>query len=186
MGARDQRNIEQGGRHMIWMVLYFFGPRKARSILLRGGVLASEVVVPERGQTLLLNIATEQRVRGTGIFTAMLADALASGWLRCAPGDQYVLDVLLSNDRARHLYERLGFVAQPRQHPPSADLPADLVSVRMAWSAQGIAALRAQAGLVREAVQAKSLQDMTTQTRSCDAPLFTGLEPGLGGCHSLT
>jgi ribosomal protein S18 acetylase RimI-like enzyme len=145
MAARDYRDIERGSLHMNWMVLYFFGLRKTRGILTRGGVLGSELPAPERGQTLLVNIATEPAVRGMGIFTAMLTDALVSGWLRSAPDDRYVLDVLLSNDRTRRLYERLGFVAQPRQFPPPAGLPAELISMRMAWSAQGMAALRAQA-----------------------------------------
>ncbi|MDR2990837.1 MAG: GNAT family N-acetyltransferase [Burkholderiaceae bacterium] len=150
MGVRDHRDITRGIFHMNWMVPYFFGPFKAPGILSRGAVLGSAVPPPERGQTLLTNIATDERVRGTGAFTALLTHALVSGWLRCAPDDQYLLDVLLNN-RARHLYERLGFVAQPQQHPPSARLPADLVAVRMVWSAQGIAALRTQARPVQEA-----------------------------------
>jgi GNAT superfamily N-acetyltransferase len=150
MAVRDYRDIQQGNLHMLWMVLYFFGPFKARGILSRGGVLESGAPSPKPGQTLLTNIATEERARGTGIFTAMLTHALAGGWLRCAPDNQYILDVLLSNTRARHLYERLGFVAQPSQCPPPPGLPAELVSVRMAWSDQGMAALRAQAQSVQQ------------------------------------
>ncbi|MDR0458425.1 MAG: GNAT family N-acetyltransferase [Burkholderiaceae bacterium] len=145
MSAHGHRDTRLDDPYLAWIALRFFGPRQTPGILRRGAILGGELPAPERGQVLLANFATDTRMRGAGIFTALLAHALTSGWLRCAPGGQYVLDVRLDNIRARHLYERLGFVAQPRRRPPSARLPAGLISTRMVWSGQGMVALRAQA-----------------------------------------
>jgi len=142
MAAHDHRDTRLDAPVLVWLLLRFFGPLKTPGILRRGLILDSEMPPPQRGQTLLTDIATDARVRGQGVFTAMLADALASGWLRCAAGGQYLLDVLRSNARARRVYERLGFVPQPRRRPPAARLPAELIALRMAWSAEGQTALR--------------------------------------------
>ena len=155
MAAHDHRDTLFDDPHLAWTVLRFFGPLQTPGILGRGLILSSELPAPKRGQTLLTNIATDARVRGMGIFPAMLAHALTSGWLHCAPGGQYLLDVVQDNTRARHVYERLGFVAQPRRRPPSARLPAALISQRMVWSAQGMAALREQGATM----QTEALQD---------------------------
>jgi ribosomal protein S18 acetylase RimI-like enzyme len=147
MGAHHHQDTRLDDLHESWLALRFFGPLKAPALLRRGLALEHELPAPQRGQTLLASFATAERVRGTGIFTSMLTHALTSGWLRHMPDSpsnhQYVLDVLLTNTRARHLYERLGFTAQQHQRPPSPRLPAELTAMRMAWSAEGMAALRA-------------------------------------------
>jgi ribosomal protein S18 acetylase RimI-like enzyme len=149
MAAHHYRDARFDDLHEVGMMLRLFGLRQAPAILRRGAILACELPAPKRGQTLLTSIATDEQARGTGIFTRMLAHALTSGWLRSTPGNQYLLDVLLTNTHARRLYERLGFAAQPRQAPPHPRLPAELVATRMAWSGQGIAALREQAEAIR-------------------------------------
>jgi ribosomal protein S18 acetylase RimI-like enzyme len=47
---------------------------------------------------------------------------------------QLVLDVLVSNKRAYHLYRQLGFVELPRKRPVSPRLPRELESVRMQFN----------------------------------------------------
>jgi ribosomal protein S18 acetylase RimI-like enzyme len=141
IAAHEYGHTTADDLHLTWMLLRFFGPLKTPGMLVRGSVIETELPPPNRGQTLLTNLATDPRMRGQGICTAMLAHALASGWL-LRDGGQCLLDVRLDNPDARRLYERLGFIAQPRPHPPSVRLPSELVSMRMVWSAQGMAALR--------------------------------------------
>jgi GNAT superfamily N-acetyltransferase len=144
MGAHHHGQTRFYDLHSIWMVQRFFGPRKTMPIVSRGAILQREMVMPKSGETVFSGFATDERMRGTGVLTAMLADALATGWLPWFPNHQYLLDVRLNNSGARRLYERLGFVAQPRTRPPHPRLPVELTSMRMAWSAQGMTALRAQ------------------------------------------
>jgi ribosomal protein S18 acetylase RimI-like enzyme len=127
--------------HLIWMLLRFFGLFKTVKILLRGLVLQNEQPAPQRGQILIKSYSIDKRVQGSNVGRMMFMHAVSSGWLRFPPNTQYLLNVRQDN-RARHLYERLGFVTQPRQRPPSARLPAELVSVRMVWSEQGVQSAR--------------------------------------------
>jgi ribosomal protein S18 acetylase RimI-like enzyme len=150
IAAHHHPDVRLDDLHVVWLGLRFFGLGKTIPMLPRGMIIEREMLPPKRGQILLGNFATEQRVRGTGIFTAMLTDALTSGWLRWTSDNQYLLDVRLDNTRARHLYERLGFAAQPRQRPPHPRLPTELTAMRMIWSAQGMAALRAQTTSTRK------------------------------------
>jgi ribosomal protein S18 acetylase RimI-like enzyme len=84
-------------------------------MLLRGLVLESELPAPKRTQTLIAHCATNESVRGTGVFSALFEDALRAGVPGIAPGREITLDVLISNPRARDLYRRLGFVELPRR-----------------------------------------------------------------------
>jgi ribosomal protein S18 acetylase RimI-like enzyme len=62
---------------------------------------------PNRGQLLIRYLAVSPDMRGKGVGTALLTDAIGrardGGLQRC------VLDVAVTNPRAQLLYERLGF-----------------------------------------------------------------------------
>jgi hypothetical protein len=138
MSVYDYRNTRFDNLHLIRILLRFFGLLKTFKILQHGMLIEREQPPPQRGQVLLRSYSIDKHAQGSSIGRMMFARAIISGWLRLTPGDQYLLNVRQDN-RVRHLYERIGFVAQPRQHPPPARLPAELVSVRMVWSSQGMA-----------------------------------------------
>jgi GNAT superfamily N-acetyltransferase len=131
MAAHDGRAILLDDPHVAWMLLRFFGGRRTVSMLLRGLVLESELPAPKRTQTLIAHCATNESVRGTGVFSALFENASRAGVPGIAPGREIRLDVLISNTRARDLYRRLGFVELPRRHVLSRKLPSELESVRM-------------------------------------------------------
>ncbi|TAM05842.1 MAG: GNAT family N-acetyltransferase [Paraburkholderia sp.] len=134
MAAHDGRAIAFDDPHVAWMLLRFFGLTRTIGMLLRGLVLESELPAPKRRQILIAHCATHERVRGTGVFSALFDDALLQGVFAVdAKHDrsEVVLDVLDSNPRARALYERLGFVAIERSRVRSVKLPAALASTRM-------------------------------------------------------
>ncbi|EIF69397.1 acetyltransferase protein [Burkholderia pseudomallei 1258a] len=131
LAAHDGRATTFDDLHVAWMLLRFFGVARTIRMLLRGLVLESELPAPKRSQTLIAHCSTEARVRGCGAFSALFDDAMRAGLLGVEPGREVVLDVLASNERARALYERLGFAATPRARPRSARLPGELASVRM-------------------------------------------------------
>ncbi|MBC8739253.1 N-acetyltransferase [Paraburkholderia sp. UCT31] len=142
LALHDGRNTWFDDPHVALMLLLFFGLRRTVRMLLRGLVLESELPAPKSSQTLIAHCATHQRLRGTGVFSALFADAMRARELmnsqtRAAHGEhdrqQLVLDVLVSNKRAYALYRRLGFVELPRRAPLSARLPRELKSVRMEW-----------------------------------------------------
>ncbi|MDR2990424.1 MAG: N-acetyltransferase [Burkholderiaceae bacterium] len=133
----DYRDVRLDGLRLIWALLRFFGLLKTLKILSRGTILEHEQPPPKRGQVLIRSYSVDKRAQASNVPRMLFGHAIASGWLRFAPDRQYLLNVRQDN-RARHLYERLGFVVQPRQHPPSARLPAELESVCMVWSERGI------------------------------------------------
>ncbi|MDR2990425.1 MAG: GNAT family N-acetyltransferase [Burkholderiaceae bacterium] len=141
MSVHDHSDALLDVLHLIWMLLRFFGLFKTVKILSHGLVLLDEQPAPLRGQILIKSYSINKRVQGSNIGRMMCMHAIFNGWMRFPPNTQYLLNVRLDN-RARHLYERLGFVAQPRRHPPSARLPAELVSVRMIWTEQGAQSAR--------------------------------------------
>jgi GNAT superfamily N-acetyltransferase len=136
MAAHDGRSILLDDPHVAFMLLRFFGLRRTVSMLLRGLVVEGELPAPKRAQTLLAHCATQESVRGTGVFSALFADALRSGEPATGADREIVLDVLISNTRARDLYRRLGFVELPRRRERSQRLPSELESVRMRFSAE--------------------------------------------------
>ena len=101
---------------------------------MRGLILETEIPAPKRSQILVAHCATDERQRGTGIFSALFRDALDTGALPADGSRDVVLDVLTRNVRARALYERLGFTALPRPRARSRRLLAELDSVRMGLS----------------------------------------------------
>ncbi|RQS67974.1 GNAT family N-acetyltransferase [Burkholderia sp. Bp8963] len=129
--------IQDGSRtllddvHVVWALLRFFGLGGTLGRLLRGVVLETELPAPKRAQILVAHCATGDAHRGRGIFSALLDDALRAGVLPSDGSRAVVLDVLVSNVRAKALYERLGFVALARSRKPSRWLPAGLESIRM-------------------------------------------------------
>jgi GNAT superfamily N-acetyltransferase len=143
MAVHDSRGARFDNLHLILNLLRFFGLLKTFRMLARGIVLEHEQPPPQRGQVLIKSYSVDRRVQGSSVGRLIFGHAIASGWLRFAPDRQYLLNVRLDN-RARLFYQRLGFVAQPRRHPPSARLPAELVSVRMVWSDKGIASVCAR------------------------------------------
>ena len=122
--------------HVVWALARFFGVRRTIGQLLRGLVLETELPAPKRSQILVAHCATDERLRGTGVFSALFRDALDTGALPADGSRDIVLDVLTRNVRARTLYERLGFTALPRPRARSRRLPAALDSIRMRFSRQ--------------------------------------------------
>ncbi|WP_233854929.1 GNAT family N-acetyltransferase [Paraburkholderia sp. HD33-4] len=142
LALHDGRHTWFDDPHVALMLVLFFGLRRTVRMLLRGLVLESELPAPKSTQTLIAHCATHERLRGTGVFSTLFADAmrvceLMSPRTRAGRGEpdrhQLVLDVLVSNKRAYALYRRLGFVELPRRAPVSARLPRELESVRMEW-----------------------------------------------------
>jgi ribosomal protein S18 acetylase RimI-like enzyme len=131
MAVHDGRSILLDDPHVALMLLRFFGVWRTLGMLLRGLVLEGELPAPKRAQTLLAHCATLENARGAGVFSALFEDALRAGAAGIEQNRQVVLDVLMSNTRARDLYRRLGFVELPRRRERSPRLPHDLTSVRM-------------------------------------------------------
>lgn len=131
LATHDGRNIWFDDPHVALMLLAFFGVRRTVGMLLRGLVLESELPAPKSLQTLIAHCATDEQMRGTGVFSALFSHALRTGLMHHEPDRQIVLDVLVSNQRAYDLYQRLGFVELPRRAPISRRLPHELESVRM-------------------------------------------------------
>ncbi|MGF6788699.1 GNAT family N-acetyltransferase [Paraburkholderia sp. 35.1] len=142
LALHDGRHTWFDDPHVALMLLLFFGLRRTVRMLLRGLVLESELPAPKSSQRLIAHCATHERLRGTGVFSTLFANAMRAGELmnlqaRAGRGErdrqQLVLDVLISNKRAYALYRRLGFVELPRRAPVSPRLPRELESVRMEW-----------------------------------------------------
>jgi ribosomal protein S18 acetylase RimI-like enzyme len=131
MALQDGRRTTFDDVHVVWALLRFFGPRRLVHKLLRGLVLETELPAPKRTQILIAHCATDERYRGCGVFSALFDDALRSGALPSDGSRDVVLDVLTRNERARALYQRLGFTALARPRPRSRRLPAGLDSIRM-------------------------------------------------------
>ncbi|WP_341319313.1 GNAT family N-acetyltransferase [Paraburkholderia sp. IMGN_8] len=131
LAVHDGRTTWFDDPHVVLMLLLFFGVRRTVGMLLRGLVLESELPAPKSSQTLIAHCATHERMRGTGVFTALFMDAMRAGLAHEDRDRQIVLDVLVSNTRAYELYRRLGFVELPRRGPISRRLPYELESVRM-------------------------------------------------------
>ncbi|VWB14442.1 GNAT family N-acetyltransferase [Burkholderia metallica] len=134
MAIHDGRQTWFDDVHVAWALARFFGVRRTIGQLLRGLILETEIPAPKRSQILVAHCATDERQRGTGIFSALFRDALDTGALPADGGRDVVLDVLTRNVRARALYERLGFTALPRPRARSRRLPAELDSIRMRLS----------------------------------------------------
>jgi ribosomal protein S18 acetylase RimI-like enzyme len=131
MAAHDGRSILFDDAHIALMLFLFFGARRTVGMLLRGLYLHSELPAPARAQTLLAHCATHESARGNGVFSALMEDVLGARLPGGRCNRQIVLDVLISNMRARDLYRRLGFVELPRSRACSQRLPPELESVRM-------------------------------------------------------
>ncbi|MGF6572912.1 ribosomal protein S18 acetylase RimI-like enzyme [Paraburkholderia sp. GAS333] len=142
LAMHDGRHTWFDDPHVALILLLFFGLIQTIRMLLRGLILESELLAPKSAQTLIAHCATHERLRGTGVFSALFADAMQASVTtrqrkRTASGShaqqQLVLDVLVSNTRAYDLYRRLGFVELPRRAAMSPRLPRELESVRMEW-----------------------------------------------------
>ncbi|WP_155629687.1 GNAT family N-acetyltransferase [Burkholderia territorii] len=137
MAIHDGRRATLDDVHVIWALTRFFGLRRTIGQLLRGLVLETEIPAPRRSQILVAHCATDERRRGTGVFTALFRHALETGALPDDGSRDIVLDVLTRNEQARALYERLGFAALTRTRRRSRRLPAELDSVRMRLTRRG-------------------------------------------------
>lgn len=71
----------------------------------------------EPGDWYLQSLAVDADVRGTGVGSALFADAVARA--RAAGARRMVLDVRVGNDRAKRLYEHLGMVVIGRSPGPT-------------------------------------------------------------------
>ncbi|KWA06294.1 acetyltransferase [Burkholderia territorii] len=137
MAIHDGRCTTLDDVHVMWALTRFFGLRRTIGQLLRGLVLETEIPAPRRSQILVAHCATDERQRGTGVFTALFRHALETGALPDDGSRDIVLDVLTRNVQARALYERLGFTALTRTRRRSRRLPAELDSVRMRLTRRG-------------------------------------------------
>ncbi|WP_367189267.1 GNAT family N-acetyltransferase [Burkholderia sp. Ed8] len=137
MAIHDGQRTMFDDVHVVWALARFFGVRRTTGQLLRGLILETELPAPKRSQILVAHCATDERQRGTGIFSALFRDALDAGALPADGSREVVLDVLTRNGRARALYERLGFAALPRRRERSRRLPAELDSIRMRLDRRG-------------------------------------------------
>ncbi|UJH74018.1 GNAT family N-acetyltransferase [Burkholderia cenocepacia] len=137
MAIHDGQRTTFDDVHVVWALARFFGVRRTVGQLLRGLVLETELPAPKRSQILVAHCATDERQRGTGVFSALFRDALDTGALPVDGSRDVVLDVLTRNARARALYERLGFVVLPRQRARSRRLPGELDSIRMRLERRG-------------------------------------------------
>ncbi|WP_048987403.1 GNAT family N-acetyltransferase [Burkholderia cenocepacia] len=137
MAIHDGQRTMFDDVHVVWALMRFFGLRRTIGQLLRGLVLETEIPAPKRSQILIAHCATDERRRGTGLFSALFRDALDTGALPADGSREVVLDVLSRNVRARALYERLDFVAQTRLRQRSRRLPAELDAVRMRLTRRG-------------------------------------------------
>ncbi|MCC8396965.1 N-acetyltransferase [Paraburkholderia sp. MMS20-SJTR3] len=141
LAIHDGRTRWLDDPHVALMLLLHFGVLRTVRMLLRGLVLESELPAPKSTQTLIAHCATHESMRGTGVFSALFADAIRAAGLAnpssptadAGRSGQLVLDVLVSNTRASDLYRRLGFVELPRRAAISPRLPRELESVRMKW-----------------------------------------------------
>ncbi|SEF11873.1 Acetyltransferase (GNAT) family protein [Burkholderia sp. WP9] len=131
LAAHDGCAILWDDPHIVWALVRFFGVRRAVGMLLRGVVLESELPKPRRNQLLMAHCATVARARSRGVFSALFQHAIETGMVNLDNGKQLVLDVLISNQPARALYERLGFAPAAAGRMRSRRLPAALQSTRM-------------------------------------------------------
>nr|WP_232517952.1 GNAT family protein [Burkholderia ambifaria] len=137
MAIHDGRRTRFDDVHVVWALARFFGVRRTIGQVLRGLVLETEIPAPKHSQILVAHCATDECQRSTGVFTALFRDALDTGALPDDGSHDIMLDVLTGNERARALYERLGFVALTRRRARSRRLPAELDSVRMRLTRRG-------------------------------------------------
>ncbi|KWF34536.1 acetyltransferase [Burkholderia diffusa] len=137
MAIHDGQQTMFDDVHIVWALARFFGVRRTIGQLLRGLILETEIPAPKRSQILVAHCATDERRRGTGVFSALFRDALDAGALLADGNRDVVLHVLTRNVRAQALYERLGFVALPRRRARSRRLPDELDSIRMRFDRRG-------------------------------------------------
>lgn len=115
--------------------LQHFGPFRTPGLIRRGLILETEIPAPTRHQTLLAHCATHPGLRGRGIFNALFSHAITQQLLPAMAGQELVLDVLNTNERAAALYRSLGFepVGLRRR---SGRLPTHLAATRMQYRPQ--------------------------------------------------
>ncbi|WP_245933039.1 GNAT family N-acetyltransferase [Caballeronia novacaledonica] len=132
LALHDGRSMRWDGPSLVWMLARHFGAWGAAHMLARGLLLETELPKPSHDQILMAHCAVAEPMRGQGIFTALFRHVTTSD-LRAEDADRrIVLDVLVENEAARALYERLGFVANvAARRPRSRRLPAELYSIRM-------------------------------------------------------
>ncbi|WP_053572671.1 GNAT family N-acetyltransferase [Caballeronia cordobensis] len=132
LALHDGRSMRWDDPSLAWMLVRYFGAWRAGRMLARGLVLETELPKPSRDQILMAHCAVAEPIRGQGIFTALFEQVTTSTLRAADPDRLIVLDVLVENQAARTLYERLGFVANvPARRPRSKRLPVSLYSIRM-------------------------------------------------------
>lgn len=90
---------------------------RAAAVWAAGFPTTAWLTKPEPGDWYLQSIAVDADMRGTGVGTALFADAVARA--RAAGARRMVLDVRVGNDRAKRLYEHLGMVVIGRSPGPT-------------------------------------------------------------------
>ncbi|ABI86222.1 hypothetical protein CH72_893 [Burkholderia ambifaria AMMD] len=116
--------------HVVSALARFFGVRRTIGQLLRGLALETEIPATKRSQILVAHCASDERQRGTGVFTALFRDALDTGALPDDGSRDIVLDVLTRNERAAFTND----LVLPRYRGIALDRPgcrAGLDSIRM-------------------------------------------------------
>lgn len=84
-----------------------YGPLECWGVIWRTLRLTRQMPAPRAGELFIQKMGVSPEVRGAGIGTALLTEAIARA--RTAGRRRCVLDVAVTNPRAQQLYERLGF-----------------------------------------------------------------------------
>ncbi len=101
-------------RRLTWQttrqIASFYGPWRALRVACRSLATLPLFTTPRRDGMFLANICVDRSVRGTGVFSLLLQEAVAEARRRgCRVLE---LDVSYGNDAARAAYEHLGFRVQ--------------------------------------------------------------------------
>ena len=111
------------GRHfgrlsleMIWQIIRFYGPFACWRVLRRGSHLETLMPAPDRDALFIQNFAVAKEMQNKGIATALLQHRLQLA--RQANFRSCLLDVAMTNRKAKNLYEKMGFrVVEKRSRP---------------------------------------------------------------------
>ena len=100
-------DFERLSREMVWQVFRFYGILKGVRVLRQSARLEALTPQPRKDALFIQNIGVVPDMRGKGICTAMFEERIElarhAGYRAC------VLDVAVTNTRARGLYEKFGF-----------------------------------------------------------------------------
>ncbi|MCP4122787.1 MAG: GNAT family N-acetyltransferase [Bacteroidetes bacterium] len=94
-------------RSIAWRIISFYGLLKGLGVIRRGLQFEDMIKPPAKGESTIVHIGVDPAAQGKGIGRGMM-EALINKAEKKGSATA-VLDVAEENDRARFLYERLGF-----------------------------------------------------------------------------